>query len=134
MRKKIVIISLAIVLVVAGWAVYELLADHSDMWNTQKILVTVKNTGQVKEIDDKATIKKIVRVVLDREQPGDMDMLDELVDRPYTYSLEFFTQNEGYGPLLCYKDIKICQFEEDTLGYYIEVSDDFFKLIEDYMK
>jgi len=97
------------------------------MWNTRLILVHVNGTDEVKEITDQAVIHRIVREVLKKEKEG----LSAAMLGPYTYALEFFTENEGYGPLLCYRDLGICRFEKDMSGRYTEVPDKFFEWIEE---
>lgn len=101
--------------------------ERSDMLNTQKILVVEGETGNLYEIDDKRLIRKIVKDVIREEKSG----LDIDIDEPYAYSLEFFTPEQGYGPLLCFKGLEICIFEKETAGNYIKVDESFFKLIEE---
>lgn len=130
MKRRVYTISFIVLTAVIALAIYSLSVERSDMWNTQKILVIEGQTGKIREINDKKAIKQIVSIVLKREKPG---LLEE-IDQPYSYSLEFFTPDYAYGPLLCYKDLNICRFEKDTLGYYIDGGDDFFNLIEANMK
>jgi hypothetical protein len=126
MRKSVLITSIVILLCFVVWGACKLFSPRSAMLDTQRILVTVRNTGQIGEITDKAIIKKIVTIVIKNERGG----LEQEIIQPYTYSLEFFTLDTGYGPLLCYDDMGICRFAQDTLGHYIEVPGEFFKWIE----
>jgi len=71
-----------------------------------------------------------VDVVVHNERDG----LEGIILQPYTYLLEFFAEDTGYGPLLCYREFGICRFEQDTLGRYIEVPDEFFEWIEEGLK
>lgn len=130
MQKRVFFTSLIIVLCVVGWGVYKLFSSQSAMYDTERILVAISSTGEVKEITDRDIIKKIVKVVVNNEWDG----LEDVILQPYTYSLEFFTEDGGYGPLLCYRDLGICRFEQDTLGRYIEVPDEFFEWIEEGLK
>lgn len=75
------------------------------MYYTQRILVMGRSTGEVKEITDRNLIQKIMDVVVYNERDG---MEGEII-QPYTYSLEFFTEDKGYGPLLCYRELGICR-------------------------
>ena len=107
--------------------IFVLNIDRSDMKNTYKILVTVGENGEIYEIDDRKIIRKIVDVVIKDERPG----FDMIIDEPYAYSLEFFTKESGYGPLLCYRGLGVCIFEKDTAGNYIQVDERFFNWIEE---
>lgn len=127
MKNKKYIVSSIILVVVVIFVLLILNIDRSDMQNTQKILVTEGETGKLYEIDDQKIIKKIVAEVIKDETPG----LDIDIYEPYDYSLEFFTKEHGYGPLLCFRGLQICIFEEETDGNYIEVDENFFKLIEE---
>ncbi|MCM8900943.1 hypothetical protein KVG29_06825 [Caldicoprobacter algeriensis] len=130
MQRRVFITSLVIVLCVVGWGAYKLFSTKSAMYDTQRILVVVRSTGEVKEITDRDIIRRIVDVVVHNERDG----LEGIILQPYTYSLEFFTEDTGFGPLLCYRDLGICRFEQDTMGRYIEVPDEFFRWIEEGLK
>ncbi len=125
--KKKHIVSLIIVGIVVVLCIVALNIDRSDMRNTEKILVTVGETEQIYEIDDRQIINKIVDVVIKDERSG----FDLVIEEPYEYSLEFFTSENGYGPLLCYRGLGVCIFEKDTAGNYIQVDEKFFKWIEE---
>lgn len=127
MQKRVFITSLIIVICVVGWGTYKFFSAKSEMYYTQRIMVVIGSTGEVKEITDRNIIKRIVDVVVRNERDG----LEGTILEPYTYSLEFITENGGYGPLLCYRELGICRFEQDTLGRYIEVPDEFFEWIEE---
>ncbi|HHW70978.1 MAG TPA: hypothetical protein GX392_06545 [Clostridiales bacterium] len=129
MKKKHVI-SLMIVGAVIALCIIVLNIDRSDMRNTEKILVTVGETQEIYEIDDKEIINKIVNKVIKDEKAG----FDLFIQEPYEYALEFFTPENGYGPLLCYRGLGVCIFERDTAGNYIQVDEKFFKWIEEGMK
>lgn len=125
-KRKIILTSLLIVALVTGWAVYRFFkTPPSDLYNTEFIRVQSGDTGEIWDIDDKGIIKKIVKAAL-VEKSG----LHGSIDVPYTFSLYFFTQDSGYGPLLCYKDLGICRFEGDNMGNYIEPPREFFQWIE----
>lgn len=124
--KKYIIASVVLVVIVILISI-ALTVERSDMLNTEKILVLEGETGNLYEIDDRKIIKEIVKYLVRDEKSGlDMDLGES-----FTYSLEFFTQNQGYGPLLCFKDVDICVFERETGGNYIKVDDKFFNLIEE---
>ena len=127
MHKKVLLVSVLVLMLVIAFVLYRISSYSSDMWNTDKILVTAVSTGKVYEITDKKVIKNIVKVVVKNEQPG----LEDIIEQDATYSLEFFTRDEGYGPLLCYEDLGICRFEKDTLGNYIDAPGQFFEWIEE---
>lgn len=128
MQRKTIIISFLIVALLIGWGLIKLFQKPpSDLLNTNRIFVKLNETGEVREITNKSVIKKIVNVAIKKEKEG----LNTYIDEPYTYSLEFFTKDTGYGPLLCYKDLGICRFEADTMGNYIDVSKEFFRWIEE---
>ena len=96
MRKSVLITSIVILLCFVVWGACKLFSPRSAMLDTQRILVTVRNTGQIGEITDKAIIKKIVTIVIKNERGG----LEQEIIQPYTYSLSFLPDT-GYGPLLC---------------------------------
>lgn len=125
MEKKHIIAGIILIIII-GLGFIILNIDKSDMLNTEKILVTEASTGDIYEIDDKKIIKKIVKQVIKKETSG----LDIDLDGGHTYSLEFFTREFGYGPLLCFKQLGICIFEEETQGNFIEVDESFFEAIE----
>lgn len=127
MKNKKYIIASIILAAVIVLTLILINVDRSDMLNTQKILVVEGETGNRYEIDDKSLIKKIVKDVIRDETSG----LDMDIEEPYAYSLEFFTPDQGYGPLLCFREIGICIFVKETAGNYIEVDENFFKLIEE---
>lgn len=127
MQRRVIITSLVLVLCAVGWGAYKLFSTKSAMYDTQLILVMIKSTGEVKEITNRDVIRKIVDVVVHNERDG---LRGEILE-PFTYSLEFFTEDSGYGPLLCYRELGICRFEQDTMGRYIEVPDEFFEWIEE---
>ena len=68
--KKKHIVSLIIVGIVVVLCIVALNIDRSDMRNTEKILVTVGETEQIYEIDDRQIINKIVDVVIKDERSG----------------------------------------------------------------
>jgi len=53
MQRRVFITSLIIVLCVVGWGTYKLFSTKSAMYDTQRILVMVNSTGEVKEITDR---------------------------------------------------------------------------------
>ncbi|NMA95645.1 MAG: hypothetical protein GX974_06355 [Clostridiales bacterium] len=129
MDKRYVIAMMIILIIIIGVIIY-INIERADMLNTKEILVFERETENLYEIDDIEVIKEIVRYVIADESEG----LDIEIKEPYAYALEFFTKEHGYGPLLCFKGLKICVFEGETAGNYIEVDEDFFELIEDAIK
>lgn len=133
MKRIHYIFSIILALLMIGSLLIVFFHNKDDVKNISLVMVYVKESDRLVDIKDKGIIKDILKEFRRKEKYT----FDKDKDIDYTYSIEFFSPNTGYGPFYCVEgeDIVLEEYKDDLtdVSYFI-VDDSLFDIIESAVK